>query len=414
MENKINAGVVVATQFVSSENEVFTGYIDYICRDEAVRNSNTDKYVIDEFKNEYGTYIDYMDNPEKTTGLFTDSKDNLSQEEKQKLKKVFETAKDNESLMWQTVISFDNRWLEENGLYDSKSLILDENKLKECTRGCMKKMLSKENMNESSCWSASIHYNTDNIHVHIATVEPIPTREKIKTGKFAGEYKGKFKQSSIELGKSFVVNNIISQQKENQMINEIIRNNIAGSEVKNLIGTDDKLYEQFLNIREMLPPDKRTWQYNNNKIKHVIPFIDEFSSKYIDEYFKADFEKLKTALKIQEKKYSTAYGSGEKRNNNLYENKMKDLYYRLGNHVLKEIKNYDNEIKKQKYENIKKYRVIKRTSKHKPIFKKYDEYKVFTNYIKRIKECFNKEFESEKNQYIYEQMQNENQINNSK
>lgn len=40
--------------------------------------------------------------------------------EKKELKRVFEKAQENDSLMWQTVISFDNRWLEENGLYQSR------------------------------------------------------------------------------------------------------------------------------------------------------------------------------------------------------------------------------------------------------------------------------------------------------
>lgn len=31
---------------------------------------------------------------------------------------------------------------------------------------------------ENATWSAAIHYNTDNIHVHVATVEPAPCRQK--------------------------------------------------------------------------------------------------------------------------------------------------------------------------------------------------------------------------------------------
>ena len=38
-------------------------------------------------------------------------------------------------------------------------------------------MLEKENL-QNSVWSGAIHYNTDNIHIHVATVEPSPLRKK--------------------------------------------------------------------------------------------------------------------------------------------------------------------------------------------------------------------------------------------
>ena len=132
-----------------------------------------------------------MGNPEKSTGLFTNERDNLTHPEKRQLKDVFQTAQDNESVMWQTVISFDNRWLEQNGIYDSQKQILDEQKLKEVTRLAVNRLLKSEGL-EHAVWSAGIHYNTDNLHVHIATVEPYAMREKMMyNGK--KEVRGKFK-----------------------------------------------------------------------------------------------------------------------------------------------------------------------------------------------------------------------------
>ena len=40
-------------------------------------------------------------------------------------------------------------------------------------------MLENEGL-ENAIWTAGIHYNTDNIHIHIATCEIMPAREKIK------------------------------------------------------------------------------------------------------------------------------------------------------------------------------------------------------------------------------------------
>ena len=75
-----------------------------------------------------------MGNPEKSSELFTEADDYLLPEQKSQLKNVFKTAQNNGSVMWQTVLSFDNRWLEKNGLYDNESKVLDETKIRELTR----------------------------------------------------------------------------------------------------------------------------------------------------------------------------------------------------------------------------------------------------------------------------------------
>lgn len=36
-------------------------------------------------------------------------------------------------------------------------------------------MLVNEGL-ENAVWSGAIHYNTDNLHVHVAVVEPVPQR----------------------------------------------------------------------------------------------------------------------------------------------------------------------------------------------------------------------------------------------
>ena len=144
-----------------------------------MRNENIDKYVIpslDKDLQDFNGYIDYMGNSKKTTELFTKSKERLSLEEKSELQHIFQKAQDNGSLMWQTVISFDNRWLIENNLLDSKTNLLNESKIKEYCRGSIEKMLQSEGMDKNSLWSAAIHYNTDNIHIHVATVQPMPCR----------------------------------------------------------------------------------------------------------------------------------------------------------------------------------------------------------------------------------------------
>lgn len=425
---KINAGVVLVTKFVSADNAVFSGYIDYINRSNAVRNENIEKYTIPTLDNEikeYNEYMDYMGDAKKTTELFTDKKDRLSAKEKDKLKDIFQIAQNNGSLMWQSVISFDNKWLAENGLYDPESGVLSEIKIKEYARIAINSMLEKEGMAQNSIWSASIHYNTDNIHIHIATVQPVPSRETkiirtirfnnkwlsekidsqllnaldigenikahktpnknyakvlqaikdeifIETGRQCklGDYmqlnndgtldisyygqdndiphmaqlqskkqvqKGVFKESSIETAKSRMVNKILGQNLINDRINGLMRDTLI-NDFKNLSIDNHNLKRLYFDLHESLPANKRLWQYNNNVMSPLRSKIDRFTDEWLKQYHWKDYEQLQASLKHQQQMYQTAYGGTE---NNFADNKIKDLYSRCGNIILKNLKELD-------------------------------------------------------------------------
>lgn len=341
----VTAGVVLVSKFVPAGHKKFKGYIDYIDRDSAVRNETVTEYSIDSLQdelNKFENYTDYMANPHKTSELFTAKKDKLTDEEKAKLKNVFEMAQDNGSLMWQTVISFDNRWLAEQGIYDLETRTVNEAKLKECARGAMARIIEQEHLAASAMWSGAIHYNTNHLHIHLAMVEAFPTREIIKNGIYAGERKGKFKQATLERAKSFVVNNILSQKQSNQSINDIIRHSLVAAMQDNDIYNNIELRNLYLNIYQQLPKNKRLWQYNRNVIKPVRKDIDHFITEWIEKNHKEDFEKLKQELQQQQMVYQTAYGSRkDKSKSNYAENKIKELYARLGNTILTQLKTLD-------------------------------------------------------------------------
>ncbi|NEU35866.1 hypothetical protein GN156_34995, partial [bacterium LRH843] len=82
------------------------------------------------------------------------------------LKEIFRQAQKNDSVMWQDVISFDNKWLEERGIYNSKTGWVNEGAIQNSIRKGMEVLLREEQLEQSGVWSAAIHYNTDNIHVH--------------------------------------------------------------------------------------------------------------------------------------------------------------------------------------------------------------------------------------------------------
>lgn len=333
---EIKAGVIFKSRFCSPTKKTFGDYINYIDRDEAVRNDNLSKFSL---------YNDYMGNSEKTTGLFTENKDFLSQNEKKELKDIFKTAQENESMMWQHVISFDNRWLLQNGLINSKYDCVNERKLKEITRIAMQQLQKNENL-ENAVWSAAIHLNTDNIHIHIAMVEPIPMRQKK-----GDEIRGKLKASSFKEVKSKIVNNVLSQQKENEIINNIIRNSIIANKKKKMFIKDEEYLRLFKEVISELPEDRRQWYYGYNSIKHLLPKIDKMTEIFLENECKDEWNELKILLDKQQEKYRTAYGIPKDTSKAGYtENKIKDVKYRLGNVILRQMREFDKEERTRIYQ----------------------------------------------------------------
>lgn len=325
-------GVVLVSKFVKPHSKAFSGYIDYIDRDKAVRN---------DYDEEWNDYVDYMGNPEKTSELFTAGADELTYEEKQALKIAFKSGEDRENLMWQTVISFDNSWLEDQGLYDSNLGYLNTDKMKELTRNCMGKMLKKEGIDQSAIWSAAIHYNTDNLHIHIATIEPGQTLRPMRDD---GEPKGIWKQSTLDQGKSTIINGILMQQEANTYINDIMRKSIINTKKEKRIAYDKELRNSFIRVYQSLPENKRYWNYNNTNLgNHTRDYLNQLSKQYIEKYHTNDYKELIAAAQIMQDKYIRAYGSGSKADNFVY-NKEKELYKRLGNTILKEMRLYDKEL----------------------------------------------------------------------
>ncbi|MED3872095.1 MobP2 family relaxase [Priestia megaterium] len=379
-------GVVLKTKFVTSDKKAFQDYVDYVDRDEAKKEQEVHEKL-------FTLYQDYMDNPDKTSSLFTQQSNHLNDVEKKQLKKLFEKAQKNNSIMWQDVITFHNPWLQENGLYDAHTHTVDEKKLMEITRQSMKEMLKRERLNESAVWSAAIHYNTGNIHIHIATVEPQPTRER-----------GKRKPKTLDAMKSTVVNQILNRGEQHQKINELIRNDMVGKKKQDssLRWKNRDIQPLFLQIYNHLPEDKRQWQYSYRTLKPMKPFIDVLSQKYIEKYHRNEYQQLLKKLDKEVEELKKAYGEGkgdEKRYKDYKQTKIDDLYRRMGNAFLKEMKDYDKQ-----QQQIKRMIESKKQSKRPARFNQ----KVSMHFaLKKMERAFKSEYESWKNQQHYERLQKE-------
>ncbi|AQU77036.1 MobP2 family relaxase [Priestia megaterium] len=379
-------GVVVKTKFITSHHKAFQQYVEYVDRDEAKQE---DRSVAHSFS----LYQDYMGNPHKTSSLFTHKYDRLTEEQKAKLKESFEEAQNNNSIMWQDVITFHNPWLQEQGIYDARTHTVDERKLMYVTRQAMSKMLERERLNESAVWSAAIHYNTENLHIHIATVEPNPIRSR-----------GKRKPKTLDVMKSTVVNQIRDRGKNQDRINHLIRKEMVDQKKQDssFAWRNRELKPLFLMVYNHLPQDKRQWQYSYNTIKPLKPYIDTLSEKYIKKYHQKEYQQLIKNLDKEVKELKKAYGEGT-RDKGRYENykqtKIDDLYKRMGNAFLQEMKAYD-----RKQQDVKRLLDRKQSGNQTA---KYKQHVPVHFSFRKIEKAFKSEYESWKNQQHYERLQRE-------
>ncbi|MFT9116835.1 MAG: MobP2 family relaxase [Sporolactobacillus sp.] len=335
-------GIVLVSKFVQAGSKAFKNYIDYMDRSEAIRNDHFKSFNALQFDG----YNQYMKNPLKSEGLFTADQDALSFQDKQTYKHLFETAQTNGSVMWQDVLSFDNTWLQANGFYHSETGWLNKDGLQRAIRSGVRAMLHAEGLDVSAVWTASIHYNTDNIHVHVASVEPEPTRPMKQycdreSGQLIEGRRGSRKQSTLDKFKSAVANALLNRDQELTRISELIHERLAPSHVPLNFAYDRESLQLFNQIYAQLPSDMRLWKYNNNAMKDIRPLIDEAVKNYLVHEHPDELKQLDEALKEEMNVRKGLYGDGSKevgRYKDYYDNKYHELYSKLGNALLNEMK----------------------------------------------------------------------------
>lgn len=342
-----SAGVNNITKFVQSSNKVFASYVSYIDRETAIRNEHFTQFNAINYEN----YQHYMDNPEKTGGLFGATLECFNPEQLREVKTLFKQAQHNESIMWQDVISFDNEWLTKHGAYSPSTGELDESIIRKGVREGMAKMLAREGIQHSALWTASIHYNTDNIHVHIATVEPEPTRpietyRDKKTNRPYQARRGKRKLSSLDMMKQLVASNILNREDSLTKLTSLIRQDLTLVNQGISQTTDRELKQQFMAIYRQLPSDKRLWKVNNQALTPVRPLINSFVQTYIEKYQHESMTAVDRMIDDEITTIKETYGVGSKqadRSEDFRQTKYNEIYTRMGNQLLREINAFDKE-----------------------------------------------------------------------
>ena len=344
----IKAGLILTQEFdIASAVDEYSGIIDYYSNEEKTRTTFKTDDMIDEAEtiiNCYGGIIDYMGNKKKTIAVFDKNSDALSMDEVREYKKKFDFAQTKGCNQNKSVVSFDNEWLNKTGLRDEKSGYINDAKLRQTMRICMRTIIEEENFHRDSMWVGAIHYNKEHIHIHASIIEPESTRKVITEGKYKGQFRGMLSQTTINKAKARMVNNILSMDREHELINELTRNVIVGNLKNNTLYNDKELSVGFMNLYSQLPKENKKWFYKGKEIVDYIPMVDDLSRQYLMKYCKDEYSLLKEVLEKQSGKYLDAYGQtykGYDSKNQFLINKEEDLFYRMGNAILKQLRLFD-------------------------------------------------------------------------
>ncbi|HGD3096442.1 TPA: MobP2 family relaxase [Streptococcus agalactiae] len=302
--------------FMLQYTEANSQYVDYTNRDEAVKideelsletnrqivegltEDEMDKIqeVVPETQLNFREYIDYMNRSyatenqsEELTAVFTQEADYLQKRRLNDLKNKLESAYQNGSLLWQGVISFDNAFLAEQGLYDVATGQVDQKAIKAAMRDMMPTLIQKEGLSDSAFWWGNIHLNTDNVHIHFGLSEVESNRDKIfyrPRGRM--EYKGNFSQKTINRFKSGVFHGLLKEEtRSNLLRKEQILANLKADlmtsvyqEEKITSSAEKNFLEQAYNH---LPLNKK-WRYGSNARDFAVSKF--FLDRYLDSYLK--------------------------------------------------------------------------------------------------------------------------------
>lgn len=235
------------------------------------------------------------------TGMFDFNNNDLTQQEVEQYKELFDRANKNESVLFQDVVSFDTKALIEAGIYNPYSNELKREPLIMAGRKMMNVLYEKEKLNGSTISVGEIHYNTGHFHVHFATTEVEPTREMIFIKEHNSyERKGQRSDETLEKMKSTFANLIFDRSSELERLNDL-RNGLR-SEIKTEMAAPKK--ESVLLLEELkaqLSENQSKWNSKNLTLESR-----ETMNQLIDSLMKDNghFEEFKQMAKKPEKPFS--------------------------------------------------------------------------------------------------------------
>lgn len=221
-------------------------------------------------------YVDYMDNKEKTNGIF--GKNGLMN--KQDLSLLRKDLRNTKSVIWDGVISlkdgFGKKWC--NSYEQALNLMKNE----------FPKFLKSNNLNlENIEWFAGLHTNTENRHIHFCFYEKEATRYRKKINEWTYSH-GKLNKNSLALFKAnienFLTDNNSKIFKARQEITESVKTKLSNK-------LDRNLHNKFLQLAYKLPATGRV-SYDSENMKILKQDVDSMTVNILtkNDFIKNEFE----------------------------------------------------------------------------------------------------------------------------
>src|SRR5699024_11024553 len=185
----------------------------------------------------------------------------------------------------------------------------------------------------------------DNIHVHIASTEPYPTREKMnvfdkETQMWQEEYRAKRKPKTLDKMKSKVANMILDRTHERGKIDDLVRGTVHHKKESGVtLSTYRQTKTLFQEAMKHLPSDKKQWRYGYQSINDARPYIDDITTIYLQQFHADNMEQLHQQLDDEVNVIKEMYGESSEYEQ-YKQTKLDDLKKRMGNAVLSEMRDY--------------------------------------------------------------------------
>ena len=258
-------GVVFSLRFVqaSTAQDLYSRYaVGYLSRPQAF-DINDEAHKNDPLYHDPNPKYDqygYMNDEDKTDGLFDDNNDLVSEFGKFRHTKIFDESQLKDCPLYQGVISFDNNFLAQYKIdYTSPGGLT---KLKGIARLGIAELIENSHLDSGNVdWTAAIHTNTDNIHVHFAIVEV----EKVDRRYDRLELK------ALDKLKSRVANRIVGDEEKKEL-SQLLQRDLP-HRIGNYAGSIQCGNEQLRKLLHILP-ENVPWQYNRPGMARYRPEID--------------------------------------------------------------------------------------------------------------------------------------------
>ncbi|MCR1904006.1 relaxase MobL [Lactobacillus taiwanensis] len=322
----------------------FEKYQDYMSRKNAIEAksnsnlSNREKIELKKYNDFFKKYdLPSIEDDGVLPGYFTSEQEIVRNEDKPHIRKKIRECATAGSIMWQPIVSFDNEFLKQMKVYDPKTGYLDEAGLRKASHKMMNYLKEKEGLNPIY-WTAAIHRNTDNIHIHYALVENANSR-KLQKYKGIEEPRGKFKQSTLDGMKSTFANSFFkttdllrdlnqARQDLTKSVTEAFKESITNPSFQNNLNT----------LVQSLPEERNLWRWGSLNKKQKDKLNEVVDQVMLEDPEYGVWTKLFTTYQNY---YESLYGHSKNNKKNVTYKKWLDMRKRVGNALLSDLRRMD-------------------------------------------------------------------------